>query len=254
MRPAPLLVAVLTLTAGCVGQNGDSGPDPVPTTVPTTTTTTTVRLGAALDWPRERETTCATWHPPAVDTILRVDTLEPDCLAQARLDATTIIVTPYGTGELLGEPAPWRTIDGADVGRIADGPLAEMSSRYVDGIACAACDQTIVVTGPDPEKVRRLVESVEAGSQFPPDPDDFLHCQDGMTTWSIDWLWQNARTPRGAAEEYLDMTLPDAEIEAWENARYVLVPDASGTTQKVVTTFRNEKGTWDAAEVWECSG
>jgi hypothetical protein len=38
----------------------------------------------------------------------------------------------------------------------------EMSSRVVDAIVCASCDQVIVVLGPDPSTVHGLIESVTA--------------------------------------------------------------------------------------------
>lgn len=266
MRPAQRLVAMAVATvavassAGCSARGDDSDPapaPPAPTASPSTTPTTTVRLGDALDWHSQREVSCLVYDPPGdTDVILRVDeALDLDCIAQASPNATTIIFAPYEPSELLGDPAPWETIDGAEVRRISDGLLAEMSSRYVDGLTCAACDQVIVVMGPEPTKVRRLVESVEAGSQFRPDPWVHLGCTNQMTGSDLGWVHQDGATPREAAETLLKTKAPDAEVITWpdDEPYAVLVPHDSQGDRTMIVVVRNEAGLWDADQIYRCS-
>lgn len=123
-----------------------------------------MKLDAVTSWSTESYADCSTWRPTGQDVVVEVDRLDAECLSKAPRETTTVISAPYEDEAPFGvtwteTTQPWRTVGGHEVRRLASGPLAEISSRYVDAIVCASCNQVFLVLGPDPERVRSVVES-----------------------------------------------------------------------------------------------
>ena len=98
---------------------------------------------------------------------IQLGRLEETCITKTPRISTTVLVAPYTGDAPFGDTwaevtTPWREVGGHQLNRLSSRPLIEMSSRGVDAVVCAACDQVIVVLGPDPETVHRLMESVTA--------------------------------------------------------------------------------------------
>lgn len=123
-----------------------------------------MKLNAVTPWTTERHVDCSTWSPTDSDVVVEVDRLDAECVAKAPRGSVTVFSAPYTDEAPFGvtwteTTRPWRTIDGHEVRRLASGPLAEISSRVVDAVVCVSCDQVFLVLGPDPERVRSIVDS-----------------------------------------------------------------------------------------------
>ncbi|MFC5730887.1 MULTISPECIES: hypothetical protein [Nocardioides] len=124
-----------------------------------------MRLEGAASWPHLPVLNCAAWAPTGDDSVVQLESLDDTCITKAPRSSTTVLVAPYEGSALFGAEwdevtTPWRVFGGHQLSRLSSGPLMEMSSRVVDAITCASCDQVIVVLGPDPSTVRGLIESV----------------------------------------------------------------------------------------------
>ncbi len=122
-------------------------------------------LAATAGWDAVAASSCRAWRPTGRATVVRLQRFDDTCLGRADRSTTTVFSAPL-PARLLGAPwsrtsAPWPgAVPGHDVRRLADGPLAAVSSTYADAIGCADCDQLLVVLGPQPQQVRDLVRGV----------------------------------------------------------------------------------------------
>jgi hypothetical protein len=125
-----------------------------------------VSLAALADWTVAQPGACAAIQGPTDRKVFEVDAFEVACLEAVDRAGTTVFSVPL-PAELLGErltevttPWPDPAPGGHELRRLTGGALAEISSTYVDGVACIDCDRLFVVMGPVPAEVRAIVESV----------------------------------------------------------------------------------------------
>lgn len=175
---ASACVAAVAVTFSSLMWFGDTKDAPVATPPSSPNSSTTgpaagdstevpVRLKAVETWRHERVADCAAWQPAAGDAVIQLDRLDDECISKVPRSSTTVLLVPFTDEGPFGDDwaevtKPWREVGGHQLDRLASGPLAEMSSRFIDAIVCASCDQIIVVLGPDPSTVRALIESVSA--------------------------------------------------------------------------------------------
>ncbi|MDQ1106421.1 hypothetical protein [Nocardioides zeae] len=128
----------------------------------------TLILGDVSSWPRVRLSTCDEWSPAGGNEVVEVDAITDECISKAPLDAVVVLRGGYTADGPFGSrwadtTEVWREVGSHSVRRLVSGPLVEMSSRAVDGLVCDTCDEVLVVIGPEPASVSRLVESITAG-------------------------------------------------------------------------------------------
>lgn len=176
---ASACVVALTVAVSIVVSRNGPGDAPIATSPSSSATSPTdsssgtpttegpVRLEAAASWPHLQLSDCAAWEPAADDSVVQLGRLDDTCITKAPRSSTTVLVAPYTDDAPFGDKwaevtSPWRQVGGHQLNRLSSGPLIEMSSRVIDAVVCAACDQVIVVLGPDPATVHGLIESVTA--------------------------------------------------------------------------------------------